>query len=647
MAKDLARQDLERMFQNLGGSNRSSLKKAHAILKLLQESPWLATRKFTAHAYSLGGSKTVVPFFHLLDFISAKHIDPQAACEFLETIYQVYPGVLEYCEDQTLENSVSKLLKWKSIAMLKILWFLCEKLPRIAGLHSSRNCWDHTPIHGVLYDCSTGNYREDEIPEMISIICVMIQQNPTVCDPDLLNLALAVNSTSDDLMNVIGENWSITPTECTIGCSGVNAIVNLRDAKIIVENIQPKVKEMIYAGNTGFGDKESFLHVAESLTATKPRVLQYMHLGVPVHFLYDDPSVIIALQNTLTGCTLEEVTFERREGAMPPNNVRGSMETRILEAVAAGLWERKKELRRFNLARFLVTPGAMSSGVMSTLLSSKKGAKRISLAGINAPRLYRYLDAEEEREPGSTTEYAPLLGLCLKISFDQSCLGSFVVFDWGSKIQLFAQLLKGVASAPRLRYIHVDCNHSFRPTDLTKEVACLLEKSTALRGLEIGLQFQVDLAAVFKYLAHNSTLQVLELPGGQHCEPKNFVATFLETSNNTTLEFVNVSMGRLIERRSWTAPMLRLEDNMSYYCALNRYGRGLARDHRTPTSKLIRCLFRVQRTFAHDETSILYGLLRENPSIWVTSVLVNRKRIVRCNPGVNLRGKRLKRVSEK
>ena len=451
------------------------------------------------------------------------------------------------------------------------------------------------------------------------MLCGIIIQNPTACcDAALLNMALTARL-SEDALDLIIRNLPDDLNSVAIHGYWSNSSINgnrnrytlsQRDAELIAQNLLPKLNRVSFQPRGSFASTHAFQSIVNSLTAVLTSGvgsrLSTVCLDLPFRYLYQSKALRSALETIVTSSTLQHLTLRRSNPKlMVDTAVTHYMEHKVLEMVHS----RKVPLDELGLAGFLVDTEPDGERLLTALLSSSHGAKLVELNWFNYSWNLEFPSNNQEIS-------SPFLGD--EPSFDKACLENLKVRNWGSNFNLLRAVLRRVVRAPILKRFNMS-EYNEAEEDLTKEVLAFLNHSKSLEYLRIRCTtLQAHFPTVFGSLRQTTLRKIYITPLRKEYnyavdyEPFSLALKLLEASNTTLVE---VNFGFLNVAQEWsTDETIR---KINYYCHLNRYGRGLARDPRTDVATLVRYVHQAMNQ-ADYGAAAAYGLLRECPSIWAT-----------------------------
>ncbi|CAB9525923.1 expressed unknown protein [Seminavis robusta] len=159
---------------------------------------------------------------------------------------------------------------------------------------------------------------------------------------------------------------------------------------------------------------------------------------------------------------------------------------------------------------------------------------------------------------------------------------------------------------------------------ITKTVVKVLGRNR-LESLTLN-GFRADLDIIFVALKQSVHLQHIDIKGCVEQNHRQEILNHVKAENATLTRIGGDLLGptKLTQLAPGVDRMEPIEEvgvQINYYCGLNKLGRGLARDAATSAEVLVGLLKEAMRgdwnaSWAPKKLGNVFGLLRENPSIW-------------------------------
>ncbi|CAB9514420.1 expressed unknown protein [Seminavis robusta] len=473
-------------------------------------------------------------------------------------------------------------------ASFDVLSFLVENCP---GLLTHNDAIGGLAVHKFFRRWGYGFYRVEGSQKCDNLAFSMIQKCPACCDFDLFWLALQVES-SDKIVDMIveqllkrGDIDSLEYKGTALGPARSGFDLSVRDVKAITKLLE-KAETFSFDPFPGALTPDTFRSLMNGIMDAK--TLRQVSLSLDGQFLETHDAARTHFRRALANSSFEEFKL-----FLP---VFGSTADAMVHDMVAAFRFRNKPLVSLTLEN-----GHFTS--MNSLM-------RLISSDCTRSLVFRSVGLPQHAHTGTNTP-AP----------DNQCLESFEMVGGyltpATDTDTTAALIRCLGAIPSLERLVFQRPKESLSEDATDLVADLLRRSQNLKELDLPLDMRVDVSSICEVLKDNNTLRSFSCwPVVGHEEAQARSRSQTVKVNTTLIRFDCYGLGCRDGRDSFT--------ETDYHLYLNRFGKRQARDPETSKATFVKLLDGVSndKSFLHRfivaaEHSVLYGLLRENPTVWL------------------------------
>ncbi|CAB9504065.1 expressed unknown protein [Seminavis robusta] len=571
-------------------------------LRVLRTFPCLASETFPLLCQNRLGVVDVHPKSPLFFFAGFG-----ASLEDVREVHSMFPdGIVGHDRTGTETRSssgynpqITQLLRIGKIRS-DVVSFLMEKHASTSDQTSSP---DWTLENGLIEHFPPKTEDQAILRVCNNALSFMITSDSSRCNHKLCSLALASPVVSEKTVGLIAICLPPSFKELYFApCGRKNPTrVTLDDARKVAK-ILPRLDKFSFSpGSNCTIDPDAFNHLMAAIQKNG-KMLRSLHLRATPKLVSLGHLDVVASES-LQQFALD---FSPYSGHTP----YAGPEHKALERLAEIIGHRRRPLDKLHLEGFRLRRDAKH--LVSMLLSGST-VRHIVLREAQLDDWYNMMLCSDDESSLPYYDNPP-------------CLESIVVE--ASIVRNSKKLLTELAKVPSLRTIKLSPGptsqfqfDSSSARDFTEPIAKVLSSLPLLEELRVCLRkVDVRLDALAEILKENRSLCVLQVGvesvwKPQQSQPPDATTTtryqclvdLLETGNNTTLQVLDVFQHPSHE----TSPEGR---KLRYLVNLNRLGRSVARDPGATRQMLINVLLRAN---AEAKPCVyLYGLLRENPSLW-------------------------------